>query len=64
MQGGGLAPWLDGAIATLAGGARVVALFDAPGTTRLPARRAAVFAHGAGGGDDDHDRDHDHAGDG
>lgn len=49
VQGGGLAPWLDGAIATLAGGARVVALIDAPGTTRLPSRTEAVF------GDDGHD---------
>jgi len=53
--GGGLAPWLDGALGTLAGDARVVALSDVPGTVRLPLRETAVF-----GGADDHDHDHDH----
>ncbi|WP_111733743.1 zinc ABC transporter substrate-binding protein [Roseovarius amoyensis] len=54
VQGGGLTPWLDGAIETLAADARVVELIEVPGTTRLEYREGAVFAQL----EDDHDHDH------
>lgn len=54
VQGGGLTPWLDSAIGTLAADARVVELIDVPGTTRLQYREGAVFAQL----EDDHDHDH------
>ncbi len=60
VQGGGLMPWLDGAIETLAGDARVVALIDVAGTTRLPYREGAVFGEGEDGHDHDHEDGHDH----
>jgi zinc transport system substrate-binding protein len=59
-----LSPWLDGAIDSLAGDAKVVALIDVDGTTELPKRESALFeAHVHGDAEhaehDDHD---DHAG--
>lgn len=48
--GADLTPWLEGAIATLAGKAQVLGLFEAEGTQRLAARHDAVF--------EDHHDDH------
>ncbi|MCU4651810.1 zinc ABC transporter substrate-binding protein [Roseibacterium sp. SDUM158016] len=57
--GADLTPWLEGAIATLAGDANVTALMEVDGTVELPFREGALFeAHVHG--DDDHDHDHDH----
>ncbi|MDF0603718.1 zinc ABC transporter substrate-binding protein [Psychromarinibacter sp. C21-152] len=63
-----LAPWLEGSIDTLASGAVVVELLDAPGTQTLAFREGASF--GADGHDHDeaeheedgHDDGHDHDG--
>lgn len=58
--GGGLTPWLHGALDRLAGDARVIELMDLPGTVRLDFRENALFEdepaaqHGQ-------DHDHDHA---
>jgi len=60
VQGGGLTPWLDGAIEILSGDARVVALIDMPGTTRLPYREDAVFGEGEDGRDHDREKEHGH----
>ena len=53
-----LTPWLERGIASLAADASVVELLGADGSTLLPGRDAAIFAH-----DDDHDEDHDKHGD-
>jgi len=63
--GGGLTPWLDGALENLAGDARVVALIEVPGTVRLAARETPIFAEDRHGDDaahdHDHEEEHDHA---
>jgi zinc transport system substrate-binding protein len=52
-----LTPWLERAVANLAGDATAVALIDLPGTVRLEVREGARFeAHDHG--DDDHGHDH------
>ncbi len=57
-----LTPWLEGAIATLAGGATVTELLEAEGTIELPFREGALFeAHADEDeehADEDHDKDH------
>lgn len=62
--GADLTPWMEDAVATLAGEARVLTLLEAEGTLRLPFREGALFeAHShdeAGPGHDEHGHD-DHA---
>lgn len=60
VQGGGLTPWLDGAIETLAADARVVEMIEVAGTTRLEYREGAVFAQLEGDHDHDHEDEHGH----
>lgn len=57
--GAAAVPFLDGPVATLAHGARTVALLDAPGWDALTLREGSAFDAGH-----DHDHDHDHDGDG
>jgi len=65
--GPALETFLAGPIATLAGGARIVALQDAPDVRLLPLRDDAAFEAHDHGGEDGHDHgdeaghDHDHA---
>ncbi|MBE0412174.1 zinc ABC transporter substrate-binding protein [Yoonia sp.] len=57
-----LTPWLDGAIAALAGDAQSVTFLDIPGTRVLPFREGALFeAHDHGNdANDDHADEDDH----
>ncbi|MGK7652309.1 metal ABC transporter solute-binding protein, Zn/Mn family [Roseovarius sp. B08] len=60
-----LTPWLEDALGTLSGEARVVTLMEADGTVELPVRENALFEahdHGDHGdeGHDDHAHDHGH----
>lgn len=63
--GHGMETFLEGPIETLAGGATVVALEDAPGLTLLEFREGGPFEAHTHGDDDDHahDDDDDHDGD-
>jgi zinc transport system substrate-binding protein len=57
--GGGMEIFLEDALGTLAGGAEVIALADAPGLELLPVREGGAFeAHDHG--EDEHDAGHDH----
>jgi len=61
-----LAPWMEGAVETLAGDADVTTLLEADGMTLLDSRENALFEAHSHGDDDDHDHedhaedDHDH----
>lgn len=63
--GEALAPWMEGVIASLSGGAVVVELLETEGTQTLPFREEAAFAlrmpEDGGGGHDGHEG-HDHSG--
>lgn len=58
-----LTPWLEDALGTLSGDAKVLSLIDADGTVSLPIRENALFeAHDHGGhGKDGHEDHADHA---
>jgi zinc transport system substrate-binding protein len=61
-MGEDLTPWLEDAVATLAGDASVMTLLEADGTTLLDFREGALFeAHSHDHGDHDHDHDDEHA---
>ena len=61
--GPGMETFLNAPLATLAAGAEVVSLADAPGVVTLPLRAGGAFeahAHDNDDDDDDHDHSHDH----
>jgi zinc transport system substrate-binding protein len=56
-----LSPWLEGAIGTLAGDAKVVELIEVDGTTELPKRESALFeahVHGDAEHEGEHEGEH------
>lgn len=60
-MGGGLTPWMEDAVETLATGATVTTLLEADETTLLDTREGALFEahdHDHGAHEDEHDHDH------